>query len=402
MTDQGSIRCTVCNTGVPEKSGICPKCKKNTHVWIDVYWSLKAGGDGKHYPIRRDERGDPLSFQSAWNIRKEVQADIRRRTFKPWKYLPEGRSPRRCELFFDRWLRDVHESLSEGTYRAYRSTVEAHLLPYWGPKDIQDGVTARALKTWIVELERKRRKTAARAIRNRMHAFLLWASSEGLLDDIPTFKKIVGRDERKKYALTLQQQFIYAEKVRHPVMRRAIILGMLTGMRMSEVLTLKASDVDFEERSINVRRTWSGYKIKPTTKTSEPRKIPLPALAFPIVKEAIGKRVGDVWLFPRADGTLPLHGRQFTRYWKETGCPATIRDATRRSYATVLKDQGFPLEKIKELLGHRSIKTTEIYLIDEPMRMADEVDKLQGKLLRFRNENLDETEINSGGSKPDE
>ena len=34
----------------------------------------------------------------------------------------------------------------------------------------------------------------------------------------------------------------------------------------------------------------------------------------------------------------------------------------RHSFATTLKEQGVPIEMISELLGHTSIKTTQIYL----------------------------------------
>jgi integrase len=396
MNRQGSIRCTTCNTGIPEDTGVCPKCKKWGHVYIDVYWSAEAGGDGGHYPVRRDENNKRLDYGTAWNLRKQIQSEIQQKKFKPYKYLPAERNPHRCEVFFDRWLAEVKATLSPGTYDAYKSTVDAHLRGYWGKKDIADGTGNKQLKAWVYTLQKTMRKHSARATRNRFHAFLSWAAEEGIIENIAHFKKIKGNDEKRKYAFTLEQQFRIVDKIGNQVIKRAVLLLMLTGMREGEGLTLKASDVDIPGRSITVNRTWSGKEIKEATKTDEPRKIPLPALAVQIIVDCIGDRIGDVWLFPRKDGKLPYHYRQLWKAWNATGSPATLRDATRRSYATILKNAGVDIEKIRELLGHSTSKTTRIYLEDEPMRLLDEVDEIQGKLLKFRNE----SETNRNYEKP--
>ena len=48
----------------------------------------------------------------------------------------------------------------------------------------------------------------------------------------------------------------------------------------------------------------------------------------------------------------------------------------RHSFATTLKEQGVPIEMISELLGHKSIKTTQIYLKSFSLEKLSIVNKL--------------------------
>ena len=48
----------------------------------------------------------------------------------------------------------------------------------------------------------------------------------------------------------------------------------------------------------------------------------------------------------------------------------------RHSFATTLKEQNVPIEMISELLGHKSIKTTQIYLKSFSLEKLSTVNKL--------------------------
>ncbi len=304
-------------------------------------------------------------------------------------YLPPEKNPNTCDQLLTDYLGEIEAEVSPGTFINYSSTVKVHLRPYFGSKDVRT-VDVNEIKLFMRTLK-DRRKGTIKTVRNRLSAFLHWCWEKRKIESVPPLPRLKGKDEQKKYAFSLEQQLKAVEKMKNPVMKRAVLLMMLTGMRVSEALVLKVSDIHLKERYVVVRRTWSGSSIKESTKTDEPRTIPLSFLACDVLSRGIGDRAGSVWLFPRRRGQeLPYHRKDVSRAWKEAGSGIPLKDATRRSFATVCKDAGMDLRKIQELLGHRELRTTEIYLKDEPLRLVDELDRVQGKVIDL-NQNLNGT-----------
>ena len=220
----------------------------------------------------RTRQGKPLSMGPPTIFEKQIQTEILAHTFKPYRYISSERNPNRCELWYSGSPPAVRAEKSPGTYLSYESSVKAHF-GYWDKKDL-GGIQKKEVKAWLKTLSM--RKNSLRTIRNRFHSFLSWIAEEtDIIKTIPHFPKIEGRDEKEKFAITLDQQFAAADKLT-PVMRRAVLVMMLTAMRPSEALVLKRSDIDFEKSEVRIRRTWSGREIRETTKTGEPRTIPLP------------------------------------------------------------------------------------------------------------------------------
>lgn len=387
----GSIRCAAYHHAIAEDGdGKCAKCGKTKYVEVNWYWK------GERY-IVKEHKGLKLEFLRACRLLEQVRGTIdkaleddKEPDFSP--YLPPKRNPNLCSTLLDVYLEEIQQDISPGTLINYTSTVDKHLRPYFGLMGIKE-VDVNEIKRFMRTL-RHNRKGSQKTIRNRLSAFLHWAWQKKKIDHVPPLPEIRGKDERKKYVFDLNEQLEAVQRMPNLTMRRAVFLMMLTGMRVSEALVLKVSDVDIEARTITVRRTWSGYTIKDSTKTDEPRIGPLPRLAIPIILDAIGESVGDVWLFPRRRrGDLPYHRKDVSRAWKETGAIPTLRDATRRSFATYLKNKGWDLRKIQELLGHKNLRTTEIYLQDQPARLVDELDMAQA-------ENCNETETAFEGEIP--
>ena len=147
--------------------------------------------------------------------------------------------------------------------------------------------------------------------------------------------------------------------------RDAAILELLysTGMRRGELVGLRSSDIDFSERTVKV-----------TGKGNKQRVIPFGGKA----DEAL-KRYGDVreTLLGTAKGAandlffLTDKGKQMypgavnAIVKKYLGQISEIKQKSphvlRHSFATHLLDRGADIFAVKELLGHESLSTTQIY-----------------------------------------
>jgi len=143
---------------------------------------------------------------------------------------------------------------------------------------------------------------------------------------------------------------------RSPVARMCAIVMYCCGLRISEALNLKIDDVDSKRMVLIVRRG----------KGNKDRQVPLPMRTLELLRAYWREYQPKTWLFTTPDGRqLPDHSvRYFLKKAREdTGIRKSVSAHTlRHSYATNLMARGVDVRVIQVLLGHRSLKTTTVYL----------------------------------------
>ncbi len=139
-----------------------------------------------------------------------------------------------------------------------------------------------------------------------------------------------------------------------------VSLFYATGMRRSELINLKLRDVDFERRSIKV-----------LGKRNKERIIPLINWVIDILKSYVVSRNENFG--SDIDGNLLLTNkgenlydtfvyRTINRYFSEVSQKAkTSPHMLRHTFATHLLNNGADLNAVKELLGHASLASTQVY-----------------------------------------
>lgn len=135
------------------------------------------------------------------------------------------------------------------------------------------------------------------------------------------------------------------------IKHRAIIsLSYSTGMRVSEILNLKITNIDSKRMIINIING----------KGKKDRIVPLSKNILELLRK--------YWLEYRPIEYL-FNGQNSSQYTK-TSCNAIVKKyigkefhfhLLRHSCATTLLESGTDLRIIQKLLGHSSVKTTEIY-----------------------------------------
>jgi integrase len=147
-----------------------------------------------------------------------------------------------------------------------------------------------------------------------------------------------------------------------PVLKRAALFSALTGLRFGDITNLKWENVEHMANS--------GYILKFTQhKTRGVETMPISDQAFSLMGERGNK---DEQVFK--DLTYSAYANKHLAKW--IGLAGITKDITfhcfRHTFATLQLSQGTDIYTVSKMLGHRDIKTTQIYgkVMDQAKRTA--------------------------------
>jgi site-specific recombinase XerD len=150
------------------------------------------------------------------------------------------------------------------------------------------------------------------------------------------------------------QSLLDCEK--NPKHRLLLMLAYSSGLRVSEVVSLKWEDIDFQRKMILVH-TGKGRKDRYTLLSDR---------AADFLRQYCALHDIDGWLFPGLPASRHLSIRSaqsiFEKALKKAGIikPVSIH-SLRHTFATHLLENGTDIRYIQELLGHSTLRTTQRY-----------------------------------------
>jgi integrase/recombinase XerD len=144
--------------------------------------------------------------------------------------------------------------------------------------------------------------------------------------------------------------------VRDYKLRVLLMTTYAAGLRLSEVIHLQVSDIDSQRMVIRVRQG----------KGQKDRYVMLAAALLQELRHYWQLEHPTVWLFPGQSKQQPIKQSRVQRACRRAGRdaglskPVTVR-GLRHCFATHLLEAGTNLRVIQTLLGHSSVRTTQIY-----------------------------------------
>lgn len=165
----------------------------------------------------------------------------------------------------------------------------------------------------------------------------------------------------------LHQAEVREDRWRKNGSRDSLIMRLLatTGLRASELVSLRVKDISLSNRFIFIRQG-KGHKD---------RSVPLAAALVPQLAAWIrdqGLKTGDSLFYLKRWQVNNL----VTRYARLAGVEHFSPHSFRHYFATSLLEQGTSIKAVQELLGHASISTTAVYLDLLPQHLHGAVDSL--------------------------
>jgi len=264
-------------------------------------------------------------------------------------------------LTHDTWRERLDEDMRLHDFRG--STREAYALAArqfvdWFGKD-PSLATDADVRAYLLHL-REEKKLAPSTV-NVALCGLRFFFCASLGRDWPVFGIArVNVPHRLPVVLSRPEVFALLAAVHHPVRRMALATIYACGLRLNEGLGLETGDIDGDRLLVWLR----------DAKGARDRGVPLPR---PLLA-----RLRTYWkterpasptkfLFVAQGATTPLHETTVQKTFSAARIDAGIdKPATthtlRHSYGTHLLEAGISLRTIQALLGHKSLRTTMVYL----------------------------------------
>ncbi len=271
---------------------------------------------------------------------------------------------------FLRYL-DVERNSSELTIKSYREDLMdlADFLTEEGTKVVTPrDVTPTTLRGYVSALHDAgyARTSISRKLAS-LRSFYRFAQRQEMADTNPAKPLRNPRGQRKlPHFLTSDeiQSLLGAPDAGDPMGMRdiAILEAMYSaGLRVSELVGMNDRDIDFDEETVRIRGkgrkermgALGAYAIRALRSYMAVRKRSSSAtgIDLPTFTNKFGDRL-----------TTRSIARMLEKYIKQCGLDTrTTPHTLRHSFATHLLDRGADIRSVQEMLGHKSLVTTQIY-----------------------------------------
>lgn len=272
------------------------------------------------------------------------------------------------EVFAPKWIEEYARANRQKPrgIQSKQSILDTHLLPRFGARPLNrfTDVDVQQLKAALADRAPKTVNNVLSVLNKLLKTAVRWKLlpvmpvTVDLLQVPPPSFSFYEFDE---FALLSKEATRMDERL--AVM---VLLGGEAGLRMGEMSALGWDDVDFRREQICVARSESQGEMT-VPKGGRSRVVPLTkALVTALAKLCAGRRDKQARVLTRDDGSGL--SEQTLRTWisnvqKAAGLRVTgALHVLRHTFCSHLAMRGAPVLAIKELAGHRSLRTTMRYM----------------------------------------
>jgi integrase/recombinase XerC len=267
---------------------------------------------------------------------------------------------------------EVERNYSPNTIRSYDSDLH-HFIAYLRSNHIDslEKVRKDIFRGYLSGLldEGLTKKSVARKIAS-LRSFFRYAKRQKIVTKNPTLTLVSPKLEKRLPSFldeSAVKRLFDAVDLSTPIGRRnAAILELFysTGMRLNELIQLDVDDVDFSQGLVKVTGKGSKQRILPVGGSA------LEALsAYGVDRQELlrdlkrGKEQSALFLTPKGDRFYPEAVIRMVKSYigKVSELEKRSPHVIRHSFATHLLNRGADLRAVKELLGHESLSTTQVY-----------------------------------------
>ena len=324
-------------------------------------------GDKVRYQVKDDDTGERLSFtgdnhkdcirqHKAYLANKNEEAVIKTSTIKDWS---------------KKWLESYKKNkVVYGTYRNYEMYVDNHIIPDLGNRWLHETLPIHIEAFFSDPKRTKLSASAKKHIRIALKGIFETAIENKLCKENPVTtkkrtptKKETSEKTTIKYFKKEEVNKIIKDAKTH-VYGVYVLFLLYTGLRISEVISIKWSDIDLKNNIIYV--TSASTRVEKGREDLEPKGGRARAIGikrnFKIILNKMQKDSVFVFGINKTKHMSPsTYARRYRAFFDDTGNDYLPPHSCRHTFGTFLLRGGADLRSVQEALGHSSVAVTEMY-----------------------------------------
>ncbi len=223
-------------------------------------------------------------------------------------------------------------------------------------------ITKESVTNYHNNAFKKYKKNTLVSLNSLLKSFLEFCEQEGYINKTPYFKITMknAKEGEKIYPFSLNEVKAILKITPDLRLKAFLTTAFLTGLRTGEQLALLWSDVDFENKKININKSLnlSGVITSPKNKSSI-REVDLLEPVEKILKELKATEPANKKMIFLS---VPKRTQDFQRAFKKLLKALNLKDrklyATRHTFASLMLSQGEEAMWISQTLGHKDLNTT--------------------------------------------
>ena len=275
------------------------------------------------------------------------------------------------------------------TRRGYETWLN-HIVPRWGDSQLTE-VQARSVELWLESLALSpKSKVHIRGLLRLLWEYAMWRGDVPIQRNPMELVTIQGATKRMRQprSLTVREFQMLLEHLEEPHRTISLVCACF-GLRISECLALKWSDIDWLQGKLRIERAIVHQRVDAVKTVYSGKLMPVDAEMLEVLKSWRQKTEfagTDDWVFasPAKLGRLPISYPWFWRLLQGGATKAGIdklgTHSLRHSYRSWLDAVGTGLAVQQKLMRHSDIRTTMNLYGDV---VTDEMAQAHSKVVRL-------------------
>ncbi len=278
---------------------------------------------------------------------------------------------------------EINRRKHDGT-NDYLSILDKFVLLFFGPMLVKD-IQVKDVRAWMLEMSKlkisQRRFYKYYYVLNRVMAYAAengYIISNPMLHvkrSSPMFAKAESKDTqyftKDEVETILNAPFKGTtdwERLRHNFIIAFLYIAFFTGGRTGEIMALRRSDIDFENKTITYR-TSMRKGVLSTTKTGKSRTVPMVKRVEDVLLKWLEGNVKGEYVFSVPNKGTPyresrvIADHMYKPLLEQLGIPYKILYSTRSTFASLAAESGVSMLVISKCLGHGDLSTTQRFYI---------------------------------------
>ncbi len=263
---------------------------------------------------------------------------------------------------------DFSSKLSAQTKADYIATIRKHTSAWMARES--SGINPSDVRELFIETVSVLSVAHQIKVKSILNKIFSYGIETGLIKNMPMLPtadiKFQKEEEKMPEILTISEikKLLFAAREIEHRWYPVWAFALLTGMRNGEIYALLWDDVDFDNKIINLTKSFNKRSGQTKcTKGGYWRHIPISSELETLLKELKLKSNGNPHVLPRIrDWNKGYQARELRAFCQSIGIPSIRFHALRACFATQLIRQGIPAIQIQKICGWKDLETMQRYI----------------------------------------